>query len=45
MNIEKIDKWLDKEYGISYIELQKIHEFLCKYLKNNIKLKTMLLYR
>ena len=30
MNIEKVDKWLDKEYGISYTELQKIHEFLCE---------------
>lgn len=28
MNIEKIDKWLDKEYGISYTELTKIKEYL-----------------
>ena len=30
MTIEKINEWLDKEYGISYTELQKIHEFLCE---------------
>lgn len=28
MNIEEIDKWLDIEYGVSYTELEKIHDWL-----------------
>ena len=28
MNIETIDKWLDEEYGISYTELEKLHNRL-----------------
>lgn len=28
MKIEKIDKWLDDKYGISYTELVKIKEYL-----------------
>ena len=28
MKIEKVDKWLDDKYGISYTELQKIKEYL-----------------
>lgn len=30
MTIEKVDKWLDDEYGISYTELRKIDEFICE---------------
>lgn len=28
MNIEEIDKWLDNEYGVSYTELEKLHDFV-----------------
>lgn len=28
MKIEKIDKWLDDKYGISYTELVKIKDYL-----------------
>ena len=36
MKIEKIDKWLDDKYGISYTELVKIKEYL---VEENEKLK------
>lgn len=28
MNIEKIDKWLDNEYGVSYTRLEELHDFV-----------------
>jgi len=28
VNIEEIDKWLDNEYGVSYTELEKLHDFV-----------------
>jgi len=28
VNIEEIDKWLDNEYGVSYTELEKLHDFM-----------------
>ena len=28
MNIKEIDKWLDNEYGVSYTELEKLHDFV-----------------
>ena len=28
MNIEEIDKCLDNEYGVSYTELEKLHDFV-----------------
>lgn len=27
MNIEIIDEWLDEEYGVSYTNLEKLHDF------------------
>ena len=27
MNIEKIDKWLDEEYGCSYTKLEELHDY------------------
>ena len=29
MNIEEIDKWLDREYGVSYTRLEELHDWLC----------------
>lgn len=28
MNIEKVNKWLDEEYGVSYSELEKLNNFI-----------------
>lgn len=28
MKIEEIDKWLDNEYGVSYTELEELHDFV-----------------
>lgn len=49
MNIEEIDKWLDREYGVSYTSLERIHDWLCdkeiekdkeiERLKRQIKIK------
>jgi len=36
MNDEIVNKWLDKEYGVSYNELERIHDYL---LTENHKLK------
>lgn len=30
MNIEKINKWLDEEYGCSYTRLEELHDFYFK---------------
>lgn len=27
MNLEKINKWLDNEYGMSYTRLEELHDF------------------
>lgn len=29
MTLEKVNEWLDNEYGISYTELVNIKEYLC----------------
>lgn len=28
MNIKEVDKWLDKEYGVSYTRLEELHDFV-----------------
>lgn len=28
MNLEKVNKWLDEEYGVSYSELEKLNDFI-----------------
>ena len=43
MNIETINKWLDEEYGCSYIRLEELHDFYfekyCDLKKENNQLK------
>jgi chromosome segregation ATPase len=43
MNIEAINKWLDKEYGCSYTRLEELHDFYfekyCDLKKENEQLK------
>ena len=43
MNLETINKWLDKEYGCSYTKLEELHDFYfekhCDLKQENKQLK------